>query len=112
MTKKIRDIIDAAIAQQAAAFAECDRDLGLTHYVGYTPYLRNGTIVIDDPSPRGSRSSEPHYCWGKVTCHRDGSISILWDSHDDGPWPAVRIQNPTVEAVLYEINDVQLPDPY
>ena len=111
MTSTIRALIDAAIAQQAAHLATLDagRGAGSEHYVGYTPYLRDGSIVIPDPSDRAT-ACEPHYAWGDVTCHRDGSVSIQWCSHDDGPWPAVRIKDPTVEAVLREIQDLQLPD--
>jgi hypothetical protein len=108
MNKTARAIIEAAIAQQAAHLADLDWRNGSEHYVWYTPELVAGVIEIPGP-PTGSGWSF-NYCWGKVTCHRDGSISIRWCSHDDGPWPAVRIQNPTVEAVLHEIRDVQLPD--
>jgi hypothetical protein len=109
VTSTIRSIIESAIAVRAVELASIDANNGFEHYVDYTPYLRDGSIVIPDPSDRATEC-EPHYCWGDVTCHRDGSISIRWCSHDDGPWPAVRIQNPTVEAVLHEIRDVQLPD--
>lgn len=109
MTDTIRSIIESAIAVRAVELASLDADNGIEHYTGYTPYLRGGEIVIDDPSDRAT-GCEPHLAWGTVTCHRDGSISIRWCSHDDGPWDAVRIQHPTVEAVLHEIRDVQLPD--